>query len=76
MNPIKHGAVRKMHDETLAEYGTFYTKAGIQHRVMLGAVTQTVSERFCKTCGDWVVTKGIIGAMICPVCHTAWHEEL
>lgn len=34
--------------------------------------TQSVSERFCASCHDWVTSAGVLGGVLCPHCHTPW----
>jgi hypothetical protein len=39
------------------------------------SMTQTVSERWCGTCAEWVTARGILGALMCPICRTGWEEQ-
>jgi hypothetical protein len=40
------------------------------------SMTQTVCERWCSTCGEWVRAAGIIGNLFCGKCSTEWSRPV
>jgi hypothetical protein len=32
----------------------------------------SISKRYCDACIKWVETKGVIGAICCPICGKSW----
>jgi hypothetical protein len=70
---MEHGEVRNRRTETETEYTTYQAPGG---DIVLPSFskTETVSERWCETCQEWVTAKGIIGALLCPKCNGLWSE--
>jgi len=69
-----HGDERNRRQETTyttTEYRTANGPMALTHP----SLVQTVSERWCSECGKWVQATGLIGGMMCQVCHTMWKGE-
>lgn len=61
--------------QLVTEYGepqTLISGGKVIYHGPLHAKQYTQSERFCKSCNEWVVCKGIIEAIACPQCKTMW----
>ena len=69
----QHGAERNRRTVTDTDMTTFTTTGGQQFEAPLVSHTYVVTERYCATCGKWVETRGIIGAILCIECNTDWH---
>ena len=74
---LPHGAMTKIRQETRAsEPAEFKSPDGrVMFTTPVVRVTETVCERYCETCGCWHTVRGIMGALLCPVCHRGWHES-
>lgn len=71
---MKHGEQRNARFETtFGPEHTLQASTGAAFTAPLFAVSETVSERWCATCGAWVEARGIIGGLVCQRCYTAWH---
>ena len=46
--------------------------SGAVLKVTPGTLTETGRERWCETCGEWVLSLGVIDNLICRQCGTAW----
>lgn len=72
-----HGEERNRHVET--EAGPAKTFKGPDGKVVYyGPVvssTQTVCERWCEKCGEWVRCAGILNHIACYKCNTWWQPE-
>jgi hypothetical protein len=74
---MKHGEERNRRIETT--YGkseTMVTANGHELTMPMSSMTQTVSERWCETCNEWVEAKGIIGAILCVKCNNGKSFDL
>ena len=69
----KHGDERNRREQTDVTYTEMQAAAGATFRVPMSSHTYVVTERYCATCGKWVETRGIIGAILCIECNTDWH---
>lgn len=72
-----HGERRNIREETShGEETEFTDPAG--NVVWSGPVdsfSQSVSERWCTKCEEWVTTRGNFGAVFCPQCYEPWKES-
>jgi len=71
----KHGDQRNYRIEDTVIERWEYTAPNGQSVLTRGVGRiETVSERYCATCGEWVEARGVFGGMVCPKCHRAWFE--
>lgn len=70
---MEHGETRNHRTETETNYAKYTTPNG-PVTLPTFSITQTVSERWCQECNAWVTAKGIMGGLLCPMCHTPWKE--
>lgn len=71
----KHGDERNYRiEDTVIERWEYTAPNGQSVRARGVGRTETVSERYCATCGEWVEARGVFGGMACPKCHRAWFE--
>jgi len=70
----EHGEERNRRTETTVKQ-IDWTVPGGSMTLPYMAVQETVSERWCEVCGDWVTARGIMGALLCVECGTTWDER-
>jgi len=68
-----HGDRRNRRTERQTTVDTWQTAHG-PIKVERIALEQSVDETWCTHCQEWVTTKGIMGALLCPKCNTPWKE--
>lgn len=59
-------------EQSVHNLRTLRTSTGQEIQTPLFATSESVSERWCATCGAWVEARGIIGGLVCQQCNTAW----
>jgi len=73
---MEHGETRNQRIETETVLTEFYTTPWGRRIVMPGMeISQPVSDRWCEVCNQWVTAKGVMGGLLCPLCHTPWKAE-
>lgn len=70
----EHGDERNIRVESEYTRQTFQVPGGIFTQYF-PFKTESVSERWCDVCGEWVTARGIMGGLLCPKCHTPWDEK-
>jgi hypothetical protein len=72
----KHGARRNRRVETDAGPNVEYVAADTGEIVYSGPIcssSYSVDDRYCASCDQWFVVKGIMGALLgCPNCQRPW----
>jgi predicted RNA-binding Zn-ribbon protein involved in translation (DUF1610 family) len=71
----KHGDQKNKRMETTVFDAMEFTAGDTTFKMPIGAVEQTVSERFCDKCDEWVTAEGVLGAMFCPNCGELWRRK-
>lgn len=71
-----HGESRNEHEQTdYSDHATLSTSDGKLNLLVSNFThTYSVADRYCGWCEQWVETRGIIGALVCPQCHHTWDE--
>lgn len=67
-----HGTKRNYRMKADMETFEFETPDGRHHSIKYAAHEYSVNDMFCVRCGDWVEAKGVMGALLCPVCCAPW----
>ena len=70
----EHGEERNYRTETTTTHAEYQTPGGPMV-LPSGGKTETVTERWCEVCNDWVTARGIMGALLCVKCGTPWDER-
>jgi len=72
-NTPKHGDERDRKDVTLYdEPKEFRTTSGTEFSVPTVKYSGTQSERWCESCQTWVLCRGFMSWLVCPVCNRPW----
>jgi Zn finger protein HypA/HybF involved in hydrogenase expression len=70
-----HGDRRNNRYEQTEKVAEYHLPDGKVAKVPYISIEQSVSERYCEKCGDWVEAKGVMGALFCPVCKSTWNKK-
>lgn len=71
---MKHGTERNRRRESTVVREEFKIPGGTVIVAYEGKL-ETVSERFCVVCDEWVKVGGLLGAILCPVCASEWRAD-
>jgi hypothetical protein len=68
----QHGQERNRRTETtLGAVHTLATPGG-SLTMPITSKTETVTERWCEICQEWITARGIMGGLLCVECGTTW----